>query len=417
MSVTETSAGVVSKGIGFLKSLPQVWRITALRSCLNRFFYQMVLPYLSIYTRDLGASATQLGMVNSIGMGFAGLLGPFTGTLIDRMGPKRIYLVGITFLGLSYLVYGLARSWPIIILAMLFYWLGFETSQQGCTFICSTSLSKETRATAMALCETFAMGLMGMLGPLLGAALVTRFGGVNLSGIRPLFFVALFGMGLAFLLILTQLTNLRWGGSTRPANFFQGLSQVVREGQGLRRFLVVASLTYLPQGMVIPFSQVFARDAKLASAQVLGWMVTGFSLTPFLMGIPVGRMADRFGRKSVLYITGPLFWASLLMLIWAPHPVFLVLAGMLQGFYSMNMVLTTAISYEIVPKERMGRWIGILRFFRMLTAASAAWIAGFISDKLGMQYIFLTVLGLDVLIRMPLLITMPETLRRGESGR
>ncbi len=417
MTATEATTNAISRSIGFLKSLPRDWKITAIRTSFNRFFYQMVLPYLSLYTKALGASATELGMINSIGMGFAGLLGPFTGTLIDRMGPKRIYLFGITFLGLSYFIYGIAQSWPIIILAMLCYWVGFETSQQGCTFICSTSLSKETRATAMALCETFAMGMLGMLGAVLGATLVTKCGGVSVSGIRPLFFIAVGGMVLAFLLILTQLSNLRWGSRGRSPNFFQGLSQVIREGEGLRRFLVIASLTYLPQGMVIPFTQVFARDAKMASAQVLRWMVTGFSLTPFLMGIPIGRLSDRIGRKKVLYLTGPLFWASLIMLIWAPNPIFLVLSGMLQGFFSMNMVLTTAMTYEVVPKERMGRWIGILRFFRMLIAASAAWIAGFISDKLGMQYAFLLVLGLDTLVRMPLLITMPETLRRGESGR
>jgi len=38
-----------------------------------------------------------------------------------------------------------------------------------------------------------------------------------------------------------------------------------------------------------------------------------------------------------------------------------------------------------------------------------AFIAGIVWDTMGTQYVFLTVLGLDIMIRLPLLIGMPET--------
>lgn len=222
-------------------------------------------------------------------------------------------------------------------------------------------------------------------------------------------------MVLTFILILTQLSNRNWSGENKARqSFFQGLSDVFKQGHGLKRFLIIISIAYLPQGMVIPFTQVFARESKMASADVLAWMVTGFSLTPLILGIPFGRLSDAIGRKKVLYIAGPLFWASLLTLVFAPNPIFLVISGMLQGFYSINLVAITAMAFELVPREQMGRWIGMQRFFRMEIAAIAAWVAGFVSDKFGMQYIFLAVLALDVLIRMPLLITMPETLGKFE---
>lgn len=37
-------------------------------------------------------------------------------------------------------------------------------------------------------------------------------------------------------------------------------------------------------------------------------------------------------------------------------------------------------------------------------------LAGLIWDKIGPQYVFLTFIALDLAIRMPLLISMPETL-------
>ena len=155
---TEKTFGAISKGVGFVRRQPRDWKITVLRSSTYRFFYQMEFPYRSVYVRALGATGTQLGLVNSIGMGIAGLVSPFTGWLIDRIGVKRIYLIGITLLVISYLTYGMAQSWPVIIIAMAAYWLGFTTSGQSCATICGNSLASEDRATGMASCETLAAG-------------------------------------------------------------------------------------------------------------------------------------------------------------------------------------------------------------------------------------------------------------------
>ena len=95
---------------------------------------------------------------------FSGLVSPFIGWLIDRSGVKKIYLIGIALLAISYLVYGLAQVWFIIIVAMVAYWLGFGLSGHGCTVICGNSLASEDRATGMAICETFAAGILGIGG-------------------------------------------------------------------------------------------------------------------------------------------------------------------------------------------------------------------------------------------------------------
>jgi hypothetical protein len=58
----------------------------------------------------------------------------------------------------------------------------------------------------------------------------------------------------------------------------------------------------------------------------------------------------------------------------------------------------------------MGRWLGIARGFRMLFNACMALLCGLIWDKLGPQYVFLAFIALDLALRVPLLITMPETL-------
>jgi len=411
MQIAEKTFSAISKGAGFFRRQQRDWKVTVVRSSLSMFFYRMVLPYMSVYTMALGATGTQLGIVNSVGMGIAGLVSPFIGWLIDRIGVKRIYLIGIVLLTVSYLTYGIAQSWTIIIIAMVAYWLGTTVSVHGCAVICGNALVSEDRATGMSLCETFAAGALGIIAPMLGALLVTTFGGVNGSGIRPLFFISVAGIIATFLLILTQLSNRRWGSRTEPGpNFFKGLSQVFKQGRNLKRWIVIASIGSMPFYILLPFTHPFAYEVKGAEQYVLGAMVTASAVVPLVLGIPLGRWADKIGRKKVIYLTMPLVWAFSLMLIWAPSPGFLIGAGVLQGFISISSVVMGAMTFELVPADQMGRWVGIMRFFRMLLAAGAVYLAGVIWDNIGPQYLFLSVIALDLLIRIPLLIGMPETL-------
>jgi len=411
MRIAGTASAGISRGAAFLNRQPRDWKITVVRSNTNFFIMRMVQPYLSVYTRALGATGTQLGIINSVGMGVSGLTAPFLGWLIDAVGVKRVYLAGIILLALSYLVYGLAQGWVIIVVAMMAYALGMGTAGHSCAVICANSLASKERATGMAICETAGMGLLGIIAPMVGASLVTVFGGVDVDGIRPLFFVSLAVAVATFFLILTQLSNRRWGNPAETStSFFKGFSQMFKRGHNLKRWLVISSVGSMPMGMVMPFVQPFAHEFKGADQYVLGAMVTASALVPLALGIPLGRLADKIGRKRIIYLTMPFMWAGMLMLILAPSPGFLVASGALQGFFTTGMVVGGAMTFELVHPEEMGRWMGISRFFGAVLGAGAVYLAGLIWDSIGPQYLFLSVIGVDVLIRIPLLIGMPETL-------
>ena len=386
MQIAEKTLGAFSKGVGFFTRQQRDWKITLLRSNLNMFVYRMGLPYIAIYIKELGATGTQLGIVNSVGMGIAGLMAPFLGWLIDRVGTRRIYLIGIVLLAISYLVYGLAQSWVIIIVAMAAYWLGFGITSHSCNVICGNCLASGERATGMAICETIGMGLLGVSAPILGAWLVTTFGGTNVSGIRPLFFISLAGIAVTFFLILTQLSNRKWGKLGESGfSFFKDLSQVFKQGHHLKRYFIIASGSGLQMGMVLPFVYPFAHEFKGADQYILGVMVATSAIVPLVLGLPAGRLADKIGRKKVLYLTMPLVCASYLVLIWAPSPGFLIVSGVLLGFLMLTTIITAVMGRELVPPEQMGRWMGIIRFGRMLFSAGVVYLAGVIWDNIGPQ--------------------------------
>ncbi len=405
-------SGPFSKAASFIVRQPRDWSITVVRTSLDRLAYQTVFPYLSIYIVALGASATQLGLLNSVGMVIAGVVAPFSGWLIDKTGPKRIYLFGIGLLAVSYGTYFVAQNWLVALLAMAAYWLGFSVSIHSCATVCGNCLANKDRATGMMVCETVAAGLLGMVGPLFGAVLVTRFGGANIPGIRPVFVFCLLVTAISFVVVLTRLSNTKWRVvNAASPNMFSDLGQVMREGKNLKRWLMIAAVAQLPTAMVFPFSQLFAHDFKNATPFILGAMVTGSAITSILFAVPLGRLADRIGRKKVLYVTMPLFWLSNVVLVVSPNMVFLVAAGILQGFYYVGGPISAAMERELVPAEQMGRWLGIARFFRMPLGAVLAVVGGVVWDKIGPQYVFLIFVALDLAVRLPLLLGMPETLK------
>jgi MFS family permease len=407
-------ADAILRGIKFFARQDRDWKISAIRTNVTMFLYRLVLPYLAIYTMALGATGTQLGIVNSIGMGVAAISGFLGGGIIDRIGVKKIYLLGIVVLASSYLIYGLASSWPILIVAMVAYWLGNNTAILGCGVICANCLKSEERATGMSICETFGMGLLSLIAPMLGAWMVTIFGGVTVQGIRPLFFVCVAGVVVTIFFILIQLSNRSWRTTGRAdPGFFKGFAQVFKEGRNLKRWLIIASLTGMEMGMVTPYIQPYANQFKGADQFVLGAMVTAGAVVPLVLGIPFGKLSDKIGRKKVIYLTALPVVASYVMLIYAPNAGFLIASGALQGFFMVTGIVTTAMSRELVPAEQMGRWTGILGLFRMGVAGIMTYVCGLIWDHFGPQYVFWFVIAFYV-IRLPLLVGMPETLTQRE---
>ena len=63
---TSTKKGSDLNIWAFWKAQKPAWRVTVVRTSLERFGYKLVLPYLSLYVILMGATKTQLGLVTSL---------------------------------------------------------------------------------------------------------------------------------------------------------------------------------------------------------------------------------------------------------------------------------------------------------------------------------------------------------------
>jgi len=393
------------------------YRVTVTRAAASSFLAGLTSQYDSVYAVALRASPTQLGGINSTGAGVGALMSLPVGWLVDRYGLKRFYVSGIALMATAMVIYAAAPDWRWLIPAIMTISPSARFTGTGCSVLCADQLENRDRATGQNLCSSIS-SLFSILSPVLAAVLVTKFGGLTARGLRPLYGIRFAGYILILLYVAARLREPLRANLSRERNrngVVGDFRRIFRDAPHLKRWLVVSSLSTLPLAMTGPFVQVFAHKIKGADQYVLSAMGVAMILTRVVLGVPLGRLADRVGRKKVIYLLTPLAYLSGIVLVLAGGAVGLVFASALWGFYLIMTVITSSMTLELVPLEQMGRWSGVLGVFAGLVTVPAPLIGGLIWQHVGPSYVFIVPIVLDLALRVPLLATIPETLTKGKA--
>ncbi len=402
--------------IAFWKAQQSAWKVTVIRTSLERFGYKLVLPYLSLFVVLMGATKTQLGLVTSLGMVFAGLIAPLLGNHIDKHGPKKMYIFGICVLIGGYVAFAGAKVWQVAALGMFLHQMGNTLGGQSCVNICGNCLANCDRAKGMLVCETFAAGVLGMIAPMISGWMLVNI--MDVSGtptdaeqIRPLFFITLAFTVISLLVIIFKLDVKGWGtGSTKKRNPFKDAFIILKNDKNCRKWIGASAVNRLPNALVIPYLQLFAAQVRGASAGSLAIMTTCTALTSVICGFFCGAMSDKFGRKKTIAVCVSLYLIGLILLVTTKANFVLYIVGILCGFQEIGATLTATVRNELVPARVRGRWSGVESLIGSLISAAVAAVAGMIYDGIGPMWVFLIYIACEVIIRFPIMFSMPDTL-------
>jgi len=405
--------------VSFIRELLEVWRRQNLnwrtvvtRQVFNRFINQMTMQYNNIFIRDLGASALELGAVNSASGFGSTLISLPLGYFQDRYSIKKIYLLGISILTLSPLFYALANRWELVIPAIFI--AGLCQRLGSCVVICDLSLPNEDRATGKALCEGVG-ALPTLLSPTVAALMVTMFGGMNVEGIRPLYWIQFVAQILLVVYASRRMVEIKRPVRTsRSINPLEEFREIFRRGTATKRWLLFLATNYFTMSMISPFRYPFAHEVKGAGPFIIGGMTTAMILTEALFAAPLGRITDRIGRKKMFYILTPVYCLSYVIFVLAPSQEWLLLAGFLMGFRMLSYVAYGAMTPELVPRDCIGRWRGLIGLCLGLASIPGPIVGGWVWENLGPMWVFLVPILVELIIRMPLLYTIPETLHNSK---
>ena len=404
--------------VQFVSRQKRNYRVEMVRSAANSSLFSLTNQYASIYAVGLGANTLQLGAINSIGSASSVLVSLLVGWLMDRHGIKRFQMLAAVLMGAQALTCALAGDWKALVLASVFSAVSTRLAVTGASVIDADSVQNRDRVTAQGLLSTVASSV-SMVAPLIAAYLVTAFGGIGVEGIRPLHYVRVVGYVLVFAIVASQLREPDRRQLLAPkssADLIRSFAQLFEGRPLLRRWLVVSSLNWLPLALTWPFFALYAHEIRAADQYVLGAMSAAAIATGILFGVPLGRLADKIGRKRVIYWLTPLWYASVPLLIFVPSATALILAAALRAFWDITSGVMGAMNLELMPLDQQGRWSGVLGLFKSLVFVVGPLVGGLIWRELGPVYVFVVPVVLDLLIKIPLLTAVSETLHRASPG-
>ncbi|MCE2493398.1 MAG: MFS transporter [Alphaproteobacteria bacterium] len=163
-------------------------------------FFQLALPPLfPILKDDLGVSYAALGLLSTVFFIASAVTQPAMGFLVDRIGARRVLIIGITLLGLSYLMMGLLPTYPAFIVLAAIGGVGNSVFHPADYSILTASVSERRLGRAYSA-HTVGGNVGWTLAPIVMIALATVIGWQS----------ALISIGIAGLALGAFLT---WRGS------------------------------------------------------------------------------------------------------------------------------------------------------------------------------------------------------------
>ena len=405
---------VIERAVGFVKRQEKPFKVNMGRTAFQQFFISLTQQYQPIYIAGLGADPFQLGFVNSMGGIASAVISVPTGWLADKYGIRKMFLLGIPIVAFGSLIFTLSSDWLMTIPALFITVLSLQILLTVCPMVCGSYLKMRERATGMQLCDTV-VAIPGIIAPMMAAMIITGFGGLTPEGIRPLYGLQTIGFLLLFLLVLRHYrdtierkTSSRFGNKI---GFLGNMREILVRGKNVKRWIVYRALSNISWFLSLTYLPLFVAEVKGADQFVLGGMATASMIVPILLSIPMGRLADTFGRKKVIYTVAPFYFLSILLLIYAPNTTILLVSGLLQGFLMLGLVIQGAISQELVPTSLLGTWWGILGLLWGIMGVLGPILGGFIWSFIGPVYVFLFILFMETLKITFLWLFIPETLK------
>lgn len=148
--------------------------------------------------------------------------------------------------------------------------------------------------------------------------------------------------------------------------------------------------TFMGSSINIALPQI--GDEFRASAVMLGWISLSFTLATGAVLMPVGRLADLYGRKRILLIGLLFFTLTTFVSILAASAAFLLVFRVLQGLAAaLIFATTTAIVSLAYPPETRGRALGTQVAAVYLGLTLGPILGGVICHQLGWRGLFAVV--------------------------
>ena len=400
--------------LAFLKGMPSNLRVMVVRTSIANFVSN-VNPYNSLYIMALGATGTQLGLLNSVGLALSSIFALLTGCISDRADRKAVYLASALIGLLVPIIYGAAWSWIWLIIAFIISGISDGIVQPSWTAMYANSIKNRKRGTIYGLVNAFALTPI-LFASLIGGSIVYLSGGLTAAGIRPVYwlqFALLAGAWVFISRFLADERRQRSRGIPPSLRAAVGEYREVLGARGVRSWVMMKSLGSISIGMAGPFWMVYAVAVHNASVMTIAYMVTARSATQILLSPLSGRLVDAIGRKKMIISGRTIMYVATAIFLVGGGDVVLVFAWILMGVNDATGIAWSAEEVELVTADQRSRMTAMSQGAFNALAVPASILGGFLWDNVNPLAPFIVMALIDGCIRMPIIyFFVPESYKK-----
>jgi MFS family permease len=344
---------------------------------------------------------TALGFLGFIGLVVAMLVQPIVGVFSDRAQSRwgrrlPFMLLGALLITGSLLVLALAPALWVLVLGVLLIQMSSNILQGPWQALIPDLVPEGQRGMASGL-----KAMMDILAFVVGRAVAGFFFGhvpewgetavLMAVGVPML----VFALGLTATAIWGRGQSDAWaepgrtesvGGALKRAFSVDWRTHPTFRGWFFNRALFWGGFIFLNTFLVTYMIGVLEMP-EAAAQKFVGTLSTIIGAALLLMALPAGRLADQFGRKPLVMVSGVVASLGTLVLLLARDTTAITIAGAVIGmsigtFLSANWAMVT----DIVPRAEAARYLGIANIATCLGSGGARLIGALLIDPLNLAF-------------------------------
>ncbi|EMR74131.1 arabinose efflux permease family protein [Thaumarchaeota archaeon SCGC AB-539-E09] len=353
---------------------------------------QLIQPLFPVYLQSINASELEISLVISLSSIAGTALMLPSGYIMDRLGKKKMFQIGILLWGFSTLLISFARNWRTV--AFLYIFHGIADAFVGparMAFISSAS-TQASEATVFGL-MSLDWTIGGTIAPPVSGFLSEKIG----------WHIPLFIASIMFFLGIIPVVAIKEKPSLSPTKENPDSKNMNIKVPFLTTFLyfMFGFLTNSAQSMVGTMLPLFLNNELKTTITSIGLFFTASHVIGTIVQVPGGLLADRYGRKkliTLLLLPVPLLYGLWgIVDKWYAYLLIYVISG---GLLSMISPASLAIVSEVFPREKKGFAFGLRMAGIRLGSATGPLLGGYLYGSSGSSSPFICA-GVVLLFSIP----------------
>ena len=381
---------------------------------------EMPAPNFQYYVQNLGGTGLALGIIglaNWVGMAVVAFPG---GYLADKYG-RRWLITTMTFImALSNLFFALAPTWHFILVGVIIHSLCL-IYQPALFAMVQDSLPPERRGMGSSIIQLI-HGVFNTPGPIIAGFLMMRFG-LELS-MRIIYFIVTTLFLIAAFWRLKLKETIANAEPMRFRYFIEAYPEAIKESVSVWRkvpravfwIFTVETLVMFGGSLISVINAVYARDV-LGIAETQWWLVyIPLLVTMVIASLPIGKIVDKFGRKTPLIIGLIIFSLATSIFMWGNLPMLMLSMSLFAIGQLLAMSSAMALSTDLVKPENRGKVIGFRNFVSYILSGLGMLLGNYLYVSFHPQLPFYAALSLIVPALLIATFLVQESKKRVDSG-